>query len=411
MTVCLAGIRVLDLSRILAGPWATQLLADLGAEVIKVERPGDGDDTRSWGPPFVSGVDEGDLFSAYYLAANRGKKSIVVDLSSQEGREIIATLARASDIIVENFSISVAKRLGFDYARLSAINPRLIYCSITGFGQTGPHKDKPGYDLLVQAMGGLMSITGSPDGEPMKVGVAVADLLTGLYATVAILAALNERHSSGLGQHIDLALLDVQIATLANQGMNYLASGKAPARSGNTHPNIVPYQAFATCDGHIVVGVGNDVQFARLAAVLGLPALSTDPRFATNTARVTNRAALIPILSEMIGSWPKRDLLRALEEERIPAGPINAMDEVFADPQIEARGLVIEQHLTDGKPPVKILGNPIRLSRTPVRYDKPPPRLGAHTEEILRDEFGMPQSKLAELIEQGVVARNGERTR
>ena len=411
MTVCLPGIRVLDLSRILAGPWATQLLADLGAEVIKVERPGDGDDTRSWGPPFVSGVDEGDLFSAYYLAANRGKKSIVVDLSSQEGREIIATLARASDIIVENFSISVAKRLGFDYARLSAINPRLIYCSITGFGQTGPHKDRPGYDLLVQAMGGLMSITGAPDGEPMKVGVAVADLLTGLYATVAILAALNERHSSGLGQHIDLALLDVQIATLANQGMNYLASGKAPARSGNTHPNIVPYQAFATCDGHIVVGVGNDVQFARLAAVLGLPALSTDPRFATNTARVTNRAALIPILSKMIGSWPKRDLLRALEEERIPAGPINAMDEVFADPQIEARGLVIEQHLADGQPPVKIRANPIRLSRTPVRYDKPPPRLGAHTEEILRDEFGMPQSKLAELIEQGVVARNGERTR
>ena len=383
MTVCLAGIRVLDLSRILAGPWATQLLADLGADVIKVERPGDGDDTRGWGPPFVTGAHEADLFSAYYLAANRGKKSVVVDLGSREGREIIASLARSSDIVVENFSVGVAKRLGFHYEALSAINPRLIYCSITGFGQTGPHKDKPGYDLLIQAMGGLMSITGSPEGEPMKVGVAVADLLTGLYATVAILAALNERHSSGLGQHIDLALLDVQVATLANQGMNYLASGKAPARNGNAHPNIVPYQAFATCDGHIVVAVGNDVQFARLAAVLGLPELSVDPRFVTNTARVNNRAALIPILSRKIGSLPKHDLLRDLGEQRVPAGPINEMHEVFADPQIEARGLVVEQRLAEGRPLVKTLGNPIRLSRTPVRYDRAPPRVGAHTEEIL----------------------------
>jgi crotonobetainyl-CoA:carnitine CoA-transferase CaiB-like acyl-CoA transferase len=411
MTACLTGVRVLDLSRILAGPWATQLLADLGAEVIKIERPGDGDDTRGWGPPFVGGAHETDVFSAYYLAANRGKKSVAVDLSSQEGREIIAALARCCDIVVENFSVGVAKRLGFDYETLSAINPRLIYCSITGFGQTGPHKNKPGYDLLIQAMGGLMSITGAPGGEPMKAGVAVADLLTGLYATVAILAALNERHSSGLGQHIDMALLDVQIATLANQGMNYLASGKAPARTGNAHPNIVPYQAFATSDGHIVVAVGSDVQFARLAAVLGLPELSADPRFATNTARVENRAALIPVLSRKIGSWPKRDLLRALEEQRIPAGPINDMHEVFADPQIEARGLVVEQQLAEGRPPVKTLGNPIRLSRTPVRHGDAPPRLGAHTEEILRDKLGMPESKLAQLIEQGVVARKGERTR
>ena len=338
MTVCLAGIRVLDLSRILAGPWATQLLADLGAEVIKIERPGKGDDTRGWGPPFVSSAHEADLFSAYYLAANRGKKSVAVDLSAQEGREIIESLARSCDIVVENFSVGVAKRLGFDYETLSEINPRLIYCSITGFGQTGPHKDKPGYDLLIQAMGGLMSITGSPEGEPTKVGVAVADLLTGLYATAAILAALNERHSSGLGQHIDLALLDVQIAALANQGMNFLATGKVPVRNGNAHPNIVPYQAFATSDGHVVIAVGNDAQFARFAAALGLPELSTDPRFKGNADRVRNRAALIAILSEKIRTLPKLELLRALEIQRVPAGPINEMHEVFVDPQIEARG-------------------------------------------------------------------------
>jgi crotonobetainyl-CoA:carnitine CoA-transferase CaiB-like acyl-CoA transferase len=406
MTVCLAGIRVLDLSRILAGPWATQLLADLGAEVIKVERPGDGDDTRGWGPPFVSGAHEADVFSAYYLAANRGKKSVAVDLSSPSGREIIESLARVSDVVVENFSVGVARRLGFDFETLSAVNPRLIYCSITGFGQTGPYKDKPGYDLLVQAMGGLMSITGSPEGEPMKVGVAVADLLTGLYATVAILAALNERHTSGLGQHIDLALFDVQIAALANQGMNFLTSGKTPARNGNAHPNIVPYQAFATSDGHIVVAVGNDVQFARFAAVLGLPELSADPRFATNADRVQNRAALIPVLSQKICSLRKLGLLRDLEENRVPAGPINELHEVFADPQIEARGLVVEQDLTEGRPPLKTLGNPIQLSRTPVRYDKAPPRLGAHTEEILRGHLGMPKSKLDQLIEQGAVAQN-----
>jgi len=410
MTVCLAGIRVLDFSRILAGPWATQLLADLGAEVIKIERPGDGDDTRGWGPPFVGGTHEADLFSAYYLAANRGKKSVAVDLSSQDGREIIKSLARSCDVAVENFSVGVARRLGFDFETLSAINPRLIYCSISGFGQTGPHKDKPGYDLLVQAMGGLMSITGSPEGEPMKVGVAVADILTGLYATVAILAALNERHTSGLGQHIDLALLDVQIAALANQGMNFLASGKAPSRNGNAHPNIVPYQAFATSDGHIVVAVGNDAQFARFAAVLGLPELSSDLRFATNADRVQNRAVLIPVLSQKIYSLRKLDLLRDLEENRVPAGPINELHEVFADPQIEARGLVVEHELK-GRPPLKTLGNPIRLSRTPVRYDKAPARLGAHTEEVLRDELGMPKTKLDQLIEQGAVAQNGERVR
>jgi crotonobetainyl-CoA:carnitine CoA-transferase CaiB-like acyl-CoA transferase len=406
MNACLTGLRVLDLSRILAGPWATQLLADLGAEVIKIERPGEGDDTRGWGPPFVVGEHEADLFSAYYLAANRGKKSVGVDLSSREGREIVALLAKSSDVVVENFKVGGLKRLGLDYDALSAVNPRLIYCSISGFGQTGPYKDKPGYDLLVQAMGGLMSITGDPDGEPMKVGVAVADIFTGLYAAVAILAALNERRSSDKGQHIDLALLDVQIATLANQGMNFLASGKAPRRHGNAHPNIVPYQAFATSDGHVVIAVGNDAQFARFAAILGLPELSKDPRFQKNADRVRNRTALIEILSGMIRTFRKLDLLSKLEAELIPVGSINEMHEVFSDPHVEARGLVVEQNLTTDGPATKMIGNPIRFSRTPIQYRHAPPRLGAHTAEIIRGELEMSQSELDRLVEQGVVSKS-----
>jgi crotonobetainyl-CoA:carnitine CoA-transferase CaiB-like acyl-CoA transferase len=406
MNGCLTGLRVLDLSRILAGPWATQLLADLGAEVIKIERPGEGDDTRGWGPPFVVGEHDADLFSAYYLAANRGKKSVGVDLSSREGREIVASLAKSCDVVVENFKVGRLKRLGLDYDALYPVNPRLIYCSISGFGQTGPYKDKPGYDLLVQAMGGLMSITGDPDGEPMKVGVAVADIFTGLYAAVAILAALNERRSSDKGQHIDLALLDVQIATLANQGMNFLASGKAPRRHGNAHPNIVPYQAFATSDGHIVVAVGNDAQFARFVAILGLPELSKDPRFQKNADRVRNRAALIEMLSGMIRTFRKLDLLSKLEAELIPVGPINEMHEVFADPHVEARGLVVEQNLSTSRPATKMIGNPIRFSRTPIKYRRAPPRLGAHTAEIIRDELEMSQSELDRLVEQGVVSKS-----
>jgi crotonobetainyl-CoA:carnitine CoA-transferase CaiB-like acyl-CoA transferase len=403
---CLTGLRVLDLSRILAGPWATQLLADLGAEVIKIERPEKGDDTRGWGPPFVVGEHDADLFSAYYLAANRGKKSVGVDLSSREGRDIVASLAKSCDVVVENFKVGGLKRLGLDYYALSAVNPRLIYCSISGFGQTGPCKEKPGYDLLVQAMGGLMSITGDPDGEPMKVGVAVADIFTGLYAAVAILAAVNERRSSDKGQHIDLALLDVQIATLANQGMNFLASGQAPRRHGNAHPNIVPYQAFATSDGHIVVAVGNDAQFARFVAVLGLPELSKDPRFQKNADRVRNRAALIEILGGMIRTFQKHILLSKLEAELIPVGPINQMHEVFADPHVEARGLVVEQNLSANSSATKMIGNPIRFSRTPIQYRHAPPRLGAHTAEILRDELEMSQSDLERLVEQGVVSKS-----
>jgi crotonobetainyl-CoA:carnitine CoA-transferase CaiB-like acyl-CoA transferase len=390
----------------LAGPWATQLLADLGAEVIKIERPEKGDDTRGWGPPFVVGEHDADLFSAYYLAANRGKKSVGVDLSSREGRDIVASLAKSCDVVVENFKVGGLKRLGLDYYALSAVNPRLIYCSISGFGQTGPCKEKPGYDLLVQAMGGLMSITGDPDGEPMKVGVAVADIFTGLYAAVAILAALNERRSSDKGQQIDLALLDVQIATLANQGMNFLASGQAPRRHGNAHPNIVPYQAFATSDGHIVVAVGNDAQFARFVAVLGLPELSKDPRFQKNADRVRNRAALIEILGGMIRTFQKHILLSKLEAELIPVGPINQMHEVFADPHVEARGLVVEQNLSANSSATKMIGNPIRFSRTPIQYRHAPPRLGAHTAEILRDELEMSQSDLERLVEQGVVSKS-----
>ena len=403
---CLTGLRVLDLSRILAGPWATQLLADLGAEVIKIERPEKGDDTRGWGPPFVVGEHDADLFSAYYLAANRGKKSVGVDLSSREGRDIVASLAKSCDVVVENFKVGGLKRLGLDYYALSAVNPRLIYCSISGFGQTGPCKEKPGYDLLVQAMGGLMSITGDPDGEPMKVGVAVADIFTGLYAAVAILAALNERRSSDKGQQIDLALLDVQIATLANQGMNFLASGQAPRRHGNAHPNIVPYQAFATSDGHIVVAVGNDAQFARFVAVLGLPELSKDPRFQKNADRVRNRAALIEILGGKIRTFQKHILLSKLEAELIPVGPINQMHEVFADPHVKARGLVVEQNLSANSSATKMIGNPIRFSRTPIQYRHAPPRLGAHTAEILRDELEMSQSDLERLVEQGIVSKS-----
>jgi crotonobetainyl-CoA:carnitine CoA-transferase CaiB-like acyl-CoA transferase len=406
MKACLDGLRVLDLSRILAGPWATQLLADLGAVVIKIERPGEGDDTRGWGPPFVVGRDAGDVFAAYYLAANRGKKSVTIDFSKPEGRDLVTELAKSCDVVVENFKVGGLKRLGLDYEALSALNPRLIYCSISGFGQTGPYKHKPGYDLLVQAMGGLMSITGAADGEPMKVGVAVADIFTGLYATVAILAGLNERRTSGLGQHIDLALLDVQIATLANVGMNYLASGEKPQRHGNAHANIVPYQAFATRDGHIVAAVGNDAQFARFVTILGVPELSSDPKFQRNADRVRNRAELLSILTSKIRTWSKAELLLALDGEKIPAGPINEMSEVFEDPHVVARGLVVEQRLYDGGATTKLIGNPIRFSRTPIEYGSAPPRLGAHTEEILCRDLSMAESEVNRLEKQGIVSKS-----
>lgn len=382
----LHGIRVLDFSRILAGPWASQLLADLGAEVIKVESPAGGDDTRQWGPPFTEG-DQGQ--SAYFLCANRGKRSITVDLKSRKGRATIRRLAADSDIVLENFRVGTTKKLGIDYSSLAGLNRRLIYCSITGFGQTGPYRKQPGYDLLVQAMGGLMSITGEQDdragGGPQKIGVALSDIMTGLYATIGILAALHERQDSGRGQHIDLSLLDVTASSLANQASNYLVGGVVPRRMGNAHPNIVPYQAFATRNGHIVLAVGNDAQFCRLARVLGQPELAEDPRFTTNPARVANREALLAILEHSLCLRDSGDWLRTLSANSIPSGPINDMQGVFEDPQIRARDMVVSMN-SPGTGSVQLVGNPLKFSRTPVQYERPPPLLGEHNGEILTEE-------------------------
>jgi crotonobetainyl-CoA:carnitine CoA-transferase CaiB-like acyl-CoA transferase len=400
----LAGVRVLDLTRILAGPWATQLLADLGAEIIKIERTIGGDDTRGWGPPYLDEDNDEHPFSAYFMSANRGKKSVAVDLGSPAGQEIIRGLAKEADILVENFKVGALQRCQLDYESLALLNPRLIYCSITGFGQTGPHKDKPGYDLLVQAMGGLMSITGTADGEPMKAGVAIADILTGLYSTTAILAAMNERNRSGLGQHIDLALLDVQIATLANQGMNYLASGRIPRRVGNAHPNIVPYQAFATQDGHLVVAVGNDSQFLRLASILGRPDLAQNPNYITNRGRVENRAPLIDTLTDAIREFSTADLLQRLEAEKIPAGRINDLDGVFSDPQIAARDLILQHTIPDTGKPFRMVGNPIKFSRTPIVYGNAPPRLGADTSEVMKRTLGTTDQELEQFEQQGIIS-------
>lgn len=380
----LSHLRVLDLSRILAGPWATQLLADLGAEVLKIERPGSGDDTRGWGPPFVVDPDpaSGDPgMAAYFTCANRGKQSLVIDFTQPEGAERVRELAATADVVVENFKVGGLAKYGLDYAGLRAVKPDLVYCSITGFGQTGPYAGRSGYDFLIQGMGGLMSVTGQPDGapggEPMKVGVAVTDLFTGMYATVAVLAALAHRDRTGEGQHIDLALLDVQVATLANQAANYLVSGRAPGRLGNAHPNICPYQAFQAADDYLILAVGNDNQFRRFCEIAGHPAVADDPRFRTNKARVENRDLLVPQLRDWFQSQPRDWWLRALERVGVPCGPINTIDQVFADPQVIARGMRVETRLGDGTP-LAMAGNPIRFSATPTSTDSPPPRLGEH---------------------------------
>ena len=407
MNGALSHITVLDLSRVLAGPWAGQVLADLGAEVIKIERPGTGDDTRSWGPPFLrdaQGNDSAD--AAYYLCANRNKKSVTVDFTTPEGQAIVRNLARKSDVLLENFKVGGLAVYGLDYESLRAVNPQLIYCSITGFGQTGPYAPRAGYDLLVQAMGGLMSITGRQDDEPgagpQKAGVAVTDILTGLYAAIGILAALAHRERTGIGQHIDLGLLDVQVACLANQAMNYLVSGSAPRRSGNAHPNLVPYQDFPTSDGYVVIAVGNDAQFARLCGVLALAELAADPSFASNKQRVLNRRELIDTLSAVTVTHPTAHWVASLESVGVPAGPINNLDAVFADPQVRARGMRVEiPHPVAGT--VSLVANPLRLSETPVTYRSAPPPLGAQTREVLIERLGLSAADVEELGAKGIV--------
>lgn len=379
----LAGIRVIELARVLAGPWAGQMLADLGADVIKVENPDGGDDTRHWGPPFVQGADGENLSAAYYHSANRGKRSITADLKSEEGQSLVRRLVATADVLIENFKLGGLVKYGLDYESLKAINPRLVYCSITGFGQTGPYANLAGYDYIVQGMSGFMSITGEPEGQPMKAGVAIADVFTGIYAVSAIEAALIHALKSGEGQFIDMALLDVQSAVLANQNMNYLVSGRAPVRLGNAHPNISPYEVVPTADGFLILAVGNDGQFRRLCTILGL-VIGDDENFATNKARVANKDAVRRLVSTETLKWQKADLLKACEDNAVPAGAINTIEEMFADPQIKARGLRVDLPDAAGTmiPGVR---TPVVLSETPLRYERPSPRLGEHNAEVLAE--------------------------
>jgi crotonobetainyl-CoA:carnitine CoA-transferase CaiB-like acyl-CoA transferase len=416
----LDGIRVLDLSRVLAGPWCTQTLADLGADVIKIERPGTGDDTRGWGPPFLKDRAGGDTAeAAYYLATNRNKRSVTCDIAQPGGQALVRELVKLCDVFVENFKVGDMARYGLDYAALKSLNPRLVYCSVTGFGQTGPYRERAGYDYAIQGMGGLMSVTGERDGladangnpvaaGPQKVGVAVADLFTGMYATVAILAALRHAERTGEGQYVDMALLDTQVAMLANLGANYLVSGQVPGRAGNAHQNIVPYQVFEVApaaDGtkdHLILAVGNDSQYARFCEIAGRPELAADPRFAKNQDRVRNRAVLVPLLEPIMKSRSKGDWLGALEAAKVPCGAINNLAEVFADPQVTERGMVAEwQHPLH--PELRLVSSPIKLSATPVRQHLPPPLLGQHTDEVLGGLVGCSGEQLAQLKEAGTI--------
>jgi len=407
MRKILDGVRVLDLTRVLAGPWATQNLADFGAEVIKVERPGHGDDTRKWGPPFLrdrEGRETAD--AAYYLACNRGKKSITLDFTQPEGRELARALAAKSDVLVENFKAGDLARHGLDYASLARGNPRLVYCSITGFGQDGPYRDRPGYDFMVQGLGGLMSVTGErdelPGGGPQKVGVAVSDLFTGMYATSAILAALLEREASGRGQYIDMALLDVQVAMLANLSSSYFVSGTAPGRMGNAHMNIVPYHVFPAADGFLIVAVGNDGQFAAFCEALGVPGWAADPRFSTNPQRVRHRDLLVGMISERLATRTAAEWLAAIEAAGVPCGPINDLSQVFADPQVRHRRMqVTAPHPVAGE--VTMVANPIKFSATPIAHDRAPPLLGEHTEEVLRAVLGLEPGAIEGLRKRGAL--------
>lgn len=402
----LAGLRVLDLSRILAGPTCTQILGDLGAEVLKIERPGAGDDTRKWGPPFVIGPDrQPTKESAYYLSANRNKQSVALDFTRPAGKALLLRLLEGSDILVENFKTGSLARHGLDHASLREAFPGLIYCSVTGFGQTGPYRTRAGYDYLAQAMGGVMSITGAPDGPPMKVGVGIADVTTGLYATIGILAALRRREATGEGQQIDVCLLDTQVSWLINEATNYLLSGQRPVRRGNDHPNIVPYRVYATRDGHIVLAVGNDGQFRAWTELAGMQHLLDDPRFATNPARVANRELVNETVARAMATRTSADWLQALEAAGVPAGPVNAIDEVFADPQVLARGMRITlpyEHSATGT--VDLVGSPLKLGATPVSYRRPPPVAGEHTDEVLSRLAGASDEQLAALRAEGIIA-------
>jgi crotonobetainyl-CoA:carnitine CoA-transferase CaiB-like acyl-CoA transferase len=405
----LSHLKVLDLSRVLAGPWCTQMLGDLGADVIKVERPGQGDDTRSWGPPFLRDAQGHDThYAAYYTCANRNKRAITVDFSKPEGQELIRELAKQSDVLVENYKVGGLAHYGLDYAHLSALNPRLIYCSITGFGQTGPYAERAGYDLMVQAMSGMMSITGQPEGEPQRVGVAITDLFTGVYAASAILAALEVRHRTGQGQHIDMALLDVGMAILANQAGGYLNTGKVPHRQGNSHPSLVPYQDFPTRDGAMLLAIGNDGQFARFCEAAGEPALALDDRFATNPQRTQHREILVPILQDITRTRTTAEWIAALEHRAVPCGPIHDVAQAFADAQVQARGLAVEQVrsptavATEGAPTVRSVASPLRLLGTPPVLNRAPPVLGEHTDEVLR-ELGLGAERIAALRQAQVI--------
>ena len=400
----LAGVRVLDLSRVLAGPWASQLLGDLGAEIIKIEKPGGGDDTRGWGPPFLKN-DAGDATdAAYFLSANRNKKSVAIDIADPDGAALVRKIAAVSHIVVENFKVGGLKKYGLDFETLSKINPRLVYCSITGFGQTGPYAPRAGYDYMIQAMGGLMSVTGQPDGapgaEPMKVGVAVADLFAGMYAATSILAALRHAERTGEGQHLDVALLDCQIAMLANQASNFLVSGAAPGRLGNAHPNITPYQVFATADGYIVIAVGNDGQFASFARAIGAAPLAGDERYKTNRARIANRESLTAAIAPKMRERTAADWLEAMEIAAVPAGPINSIDAVFSDPHVGARSMTAAVSRPDAAG-ARMVVHPVKYSKTPARAGDAPPALGSHTDDVLADFAGA--GEIAALKKRGVI--------
>ena len=412
MTLPLSHITVLDLSRILAGPWCSQLLADLGATVIKVEHPARGDDTRSWGPPFLkdrAGNETGE--AAYYLGVNRNKQSLALDFTQPEGQAILQALLAQSDVMIENYKVGGLKKYGLDYESVSRSRPGIVYCSVTGFGQSGPYAANAGYDFMIQGMGGLMSITGErddlPGGGPQKVGVAVADIMTGLYATIGIQAALTHRDRTGVGQHVDMALLDTQVAMIANLNMNYLISGQVPGRMGNAHANIVPYQAFPTADGHVILAVGNDNQFAKFCEIAGRPDLAQDPRFAKNADRVRNRDVLVPIITALVKGRTTHAWTSACDAAHVPCGPINKLDQVFADPQVVHRGMRIDlPHPLAGTVPQVV--NPIKFSATPMQYHSAPPLLGQHTAAVLAGRLGYDAAKIADLAQRGIIAVNDE---